>query len=284
MMNDTGLVLEGGGMRGVYTAGILEYFMEQNIYFPYVVGVSAGACMAASYLSRQMGRNRTVNIDFVNHPNYLSFRNFVKHKQLFGMDFIFDEIPNKHVPFDYESFYQAKEEFVVGTTDCETGKPIYFHREDYGNDMLKVVRASSSLPFVAPIIEFNGKKLLDGGITDPIPLIKAQQDGNQKNVVILTRNRGYLKKKSNLTWVVRRSYKQYPNLVKAIEKRYQLYNETIAYLEKEEKAGRVFVFSPSEPLEVGRIERDPVKLTNLYELGLKDAHAQFEKFHEWVLA
>ncbi len=156
-MKDVGLVLEGGGMRGVYTAGILEYFMEQNIYFPYVIGVSAGACMAASYLSRQMGRNRTVNIDFVNHPNYLSFRNFLRNKQLFGMDFIFDEIPNKHVPYDYESFYQSKEEFVVGTTDCESGQPVYFKKDDYGNDMLKIIRASSSLPFVAPIIEFKGK-------------------------------------------------------------------------------------------------------------------------------
>ncbi|MEH7380670.1 patatin family protein [Bacillus sp. JJ1533] len=283
-MKDIGLVLEGGGMRGVYTAGILEYFMEQKVYFPYVIGVSAGACMAASYLSRQMGRNRTVNIDYVNHPNYISFRNFVKHKQIFGMDFIFDEIPNKHVPYDYDAFNQSKEEFVVGTTDCETGEPTYFNKEDYGNDMLKVIRASSSLPFVAPMIEFKGKKLLDGGITDPIPLIKAQQDGHSKNVVILTRNRGYSKKKSNMTWVVRRSYKQYPNLVKAIETRYKRYNETLAYLDQEEKAGRIFVFSPTEPLEVGRVERNPVKLTHLYELGLKDANEQFDKFQKWLMA
>ncbi|THE13320.1 patatin family protein [Bacillus timonensis] len=284
MVKDVGLVLEGGGMRGMYTAGILEYFMEQDLYFPYVVGVSAGACMAASYLSRQMGRNRTVNIDYVNHPNYLSFRNFVKHKQLFGMDFIFDEIPNKHVPYDYDTFYQSKEEFVVGTTDCETGEPMYFKKEDYGNDMLKVIRASSSLPFVAPIIEFKGKKLLDGGITDPIPLIKAQQDGNSKNVVILTRNRGYLKKKSNITWVVRRAFKQHPHLVKAMETRYKRYNDTLAYLDQEEKAGRVFVFSPTEPLEVGRVEKNPAKLTNLYELGLKDAAEQFDQFQKWLMA
>ncbi|MDR4886895.1 patatin family protein [Fredinandcohnia sp. QZ13] len=284
MVKDVGLVLEGGGMRGVYTAGILEYFMEQDLYFPYVVGVSAGACMAASYLSRQMGRNRTVNIDYVNHPNYLSFRNFVKHKQLFGMDFIFDEIPNKHVPYDYDTFYQSKEEFVVGTTDCETGEPMYFKKEEYGHDMLKVIRASSSLPFVAPIIEFKGRKLLDGGITDPIPLIKAQQDGNSKNVVILTRNRGYMKKKSNMTWVVKRAFKQYPNLVKAMETRYKRYNDTLAYLDQEEKAGRIFVISPTEPLEVGRVEKNPVKLTNLYELGLKDASEQFEKFQKWLMA
>ena len=283
-MNDVGLVLEGGGMRGLYTAGILEYFMKQNIYFPYCIGVSAGACMAASYLSRQTGRNRTVNIDFVNHPNYLSLRNMVKHRQLFGMDFIFDEIPNKHVPYDYDAFYQSKEEFVVGTTDCETGEPLYFKKEDYGNDMLKVIRASSSLPFVAPIIEFKGKKLLDGGITDPIPLVKAQQDGQSKNVVILTRNRGYSKKKSNMTWIVRRTFKQFPNLVKAMETRYKLYNETLTYLDQEEKAGRIFVFSPTEPIEVGRVERNPVKLSNLYELGLKDASVQFDRFQKWLNA
>ncbi|MCC3358639.1 patatin-like phospholipase family protein [Bacillus sp. REN16] len=284
MVNDVGLVLEGGGMRGLYTAGILEYFMKQNIYFPYCIGVSAGACMAASYLSRQTGRNRTVNIDFVNHPNYLSLRNMVKHRQLFGMDFIFDEIPNKHVPYDYDAFYQSKEEFVVGTTDCETGEPLYFKKEDYGNDMLKVIRASSSLPFVAPIIEFKGKKLLDGGITDPIPLVKAQQDGQSKNVVILTRNRGYSKKKSNMTWIVRRTFKQFPNLVKAMETRYKLYNETLTYLDQEEKAGRIFVFSPTEPIEVGRVERNPVKLSNLYELGLKDASVQFDRFQKWLNA
>jgi predicted patatin/cPLA2 family phospholipase len=283
-VKDIGLVLEGGGMRGVYTAGVLEYFMEQKVYFPYVIGVSAGACMAASYLSRQMGRNRTVNIDYVNHPNYLSFRNLIMHKQLFGMDFIFDEIPNKHVPYDYNSFYQSKEEFVVGTTDCETGQPLYFKKEDYENDLLKVIRASSSLPFVAPIIEFKGKKLLDGGITDPIPLAKAQQDGNHKNVVVLTRNRGYLKKRSKMTWVVKRSFKEYPYLAKAMEQRYKIYNDTLAYLEKEEKAGRIFVFSPTEPLDVGRIERNPVKLARLYEIGYQDASTKFESFQKWLRA
>ncbi|MFT4412328.1 patatin-like phospholipase family protein [Fredinandcohnia humi] len=281
-MNNVGLVLEGGGMRGVYTAGVLEYFMEQDLYFPYVIGVSAGACMAASYLSRQKGRNRTVNIDYVNHPNYLSVRNFIKHKQIFGMDFIFDEIPNKHVPFNYDSFYQSKEEFVVGTTDCETGEPVYFKKEDYGKDILTVIRASSSLPFIAPIIEFKGKKLLDGGISDPIPLQKAQSDGNEKNIVILTRNRGYTKKKSNMTWVVKKKYKEYPLLARVMEERYQTYNDTISYLDKEEKAGRVFVFSPSTPLEVGRIERNPIKLSKLYEQGYQDASSLSGSFLEWL--
>ncbi|MFS0861834.1 patatin family protein [Fredinandcohnia sp. 179-A 10B2 NHS] len=283
-MKDVGLVLEGGGMRGVYTAGVLDYFMEQNIYLPYVIGVSAGACMAASYLSRQKGRNRTVNIEYVNDPKYLSFRNLIKHKQLFGMDYIFDEIPNKLVPYDYNSFTNSKEEFVIGTTDCETGQPLYFNKEEYGNDILTVIRASSSLPFVAPIIDYKGKKLLDGGISDPIPVVKAQKDGFEKNIVILTRNRGYNKKKSSMTWMVRRTYKDYPELANVMERRYQVYNDTIAYLEDQEKAGKVFVISPSEPLEVGRVERNPVKLSKLYELGYNDTSMMFERFQDWLKA
>ncbi|MCH1626964.1 patatin-like phospholipase family protein [Ferdinandcohnia quinoae] len=281
-VKDVGLVLEGGGMRGVYTAGILEFFMEQKIYIPYVIGVSAGACMAASYLSRQKGRNRIVNIDYVNNPEYLSVRNYIKQKQLFGMDYIFDEIPNKHVPYDYQTFFESEEEFVIGTTDCETGEPYYFRKADYENDMLTVIRASSSLPFVAPIVEYQGKKLLDGGISDPIPLKKSQQDGNTKNIVVLTRNRGYFKKKSNMIWMVKRKYKQYPQLAKAMAERYIRYNETIKYLEQEEKEGRVFILSPTSPLEVGRIERNPVKLTNLYELGYQDASRLFNDFQEWL--
>ncbi|MDR2994393.1 MAG: patatin family protein, partial [Bacillus cereus] len=129
MLENTGLVLEGGGMRGVYTGGILEYFMEQDLYFPYVIGVSAGACHAASYLSRQRNRNKTVNIDYASHPKYLSYKNLWRKRQLFDMDFIFHEIPEKHVPFDFETYFNSPERFLVGTTDCETGEPVYFEKE-----------------------------------------------------------------------------------------------------------------------------------------------------------
>lgn len=276
-----GLVLEGGGMRGVYTAGVLEYFLEQEIFFPYVIGVSAGAAMAASYLSKQKGRNKTVNIGFVKDPRYLSWKNYFKFRQLFGMDFIFDEIPNKLVPFNYEDFYKNESEFVVGTTDCLTGEPVYLKKEDYGKEMLEAIKASSSLPFVAPEIHFKNRILLDGGISDPIPLRKSQQDGNKRNVVILTRNEGYLKKPSRYHFLVKRKYPEYTGLQKALADRYRKYNETVSYLADEEKRDNALVIRPTKPLDVGRIERNPVKLEKLYIQGYKDAKLAAGRLSSW---
>jgi predicted patatin/cPLA2 family phospholipase len=283
VVNNVGLVLEGGGMRGVYTAGVLEYFLEHDLYFPYVIGVSAGACNAASYLSRQKGRNLKVNIGFVSDPRYLSWRNFLKNRQAFGMDFIFDEIPNKLVPYDYEAFSKSPSEFVIGTTDCHSGKPVYFSKKDYGRDLLTVLRASSSLPFVAHEVHYKEKVLLDGGISDPIPIKKAHQDGFKKNVVILTRNEGYLKKPSRFQFLVKRKYPHYPGLQSAMARRYQIYNETIHYLEEEEKKGNVLIIRPKEPLEVGRMERNPKKLEKLYQSGYEDAKKYFDKITHMFL-
>lgn len=279
-MKQTGLVLEGGGMRGVYTAGVLEFFMEQNLFFPYVIGVSAGACHAASYLSRQPGRNRQVNIGFIKDPRYISWRNYWKHREFFGMNFIFDEIPTNHVPFDFDTFLNKNERFVVGTTDCLTGDPVYY--DDYDRDILTVIRASSSLPFIAPIVEYREKKLLDGGISDPIPIKKAQQDGMTKNVVVLTRNADYQKKKSNMLWMAKRSYRDYPGLLQALECRYRVYNETVAYLEKEEEKGNVFIIRPEQLLSVGRMERNPVKLEGLYQQGYEEAKAKYDQLIKWL--
>jgi predicted patatin/cPLA2 family phospholipase len=281
-MVDAGLVLEGGGMRGIYTAGVLEYFMEKDLYFPYVIGVSAGACFGASYLSRQKGRNRKVNIDYVTHPNYLSFQNFLKHRQLFGMDFLFDEMPNKIVPFDFETFYNSPEEFVVATTDCQTGLPLYFNKADYGKDILTIIRASSSLPFIAPIVEYNGKSLLDGGIVDSIPLKKAESDGYKKNVVILTKEGSYIKKKSNIRWLLNRSYREYPKLIDAVLTRYEMYNKTLAHIEEQEKNGSTFVIRPSSTVKVGRIERNQSKLEHLYRLGISDAKREYARLEQWL--
>ncbi|MFE8695852.1 patatin family protein [Cytobacillus sp. FJAT-53684] len=281
MMNNIGLVLEGGGMRGVYTAGVLEYFLEQEINFPYVIGVSAGAGVAASYLSKQKGRNKIVNIDYVTDPRYISWRNFMKSRQLFGMDFIFDEIPNKYVPYHFDDFYSNNAEFVIGTTDCQTGEPVYFGKNDYGEEMLKIVRASSSLPFIAPEVHFHNRTLLDGGISDPIPIKKAQNDGFDKSVVILTRNKGYRKKPSKFHFLVKRKYSQYDGLQRALASRYQKYNDTIRYLEEEERNGRVLIIQPQEPLEVGRMERDPRKLEKLYLKGFEDAKKYKDRICNW---
>lgn len=283
MIENIGLVLEGGGMRGVYTAGVLESFLENDIYFPYVIGVSAGAANAASYLSKQKGRNHIVNIDYVSDPRYLSWRNFLKNREFFGMDFIFGEIPNKLVPYDYETFYQSKGEFVVGTTDCFSGEPVYYSKQDYGQDILTVIRASSSLPFIASEIPFKDRVLLDGGISDPIPIKKAQLDGFQKNIVVLTRNVGYLKKPSRFQFLIKRKYPHYPGLHTAMKQRYQTYNETIHYLDEQEKMGNVLIIRPTEPILVGRMERNPDKLSNLYHLGYQDGKRYLETIRQFSI-
>ncbi|WP_462411891.1 patatin-like phospholipase family protein [Neobacillus sp. Marseille-QA0830] len=282
MAGQIGLVLEGGGMRGVYTAGILEFFLEEELFFPYVIGVSAGACNAASYLSKQKGRNKTVNIKYASDPRYISWKNYFKQRQFFGMDFIFDEIPNQHVPYDYDAFYHNTTEFVVGTTDCLTGQPVYFKKKDYNNDLLAVLRASSSLPFIAPEVRFQNRILLDGGISDPIPIKKAQQDGFSKNIVILTRNMDYRKKPSKFHFLVRRKYPEYKGLQEALKQRYQVYNQTLAYLEEEERKGHVLIIRPTEPLMVGRMERNPEKLEDLYNQGYKDAQAIKDKIVNFI--
>lgn len=268
-------------MRGVYTAGVLEYFLEQGIEFPYVIGVSAGASMAASYLSKQKGRNKKVNIDYITDKRYISWGNFFKQRQLFGMDFLYDEIPNKLVPYHYNEFYSNPADLVVGTTDVLTGSPIYYGKKDYGNDVLTVLKASSSLPFIAPEVHFKDRILLDGGISDSIPIRKAQEDGFKKNVIILTRNKGYWKKPSKFHYLVKRKYPQYEGLQVAMENRYKLYNETIRYIEEEERKGNVIVIRPELPLEVGRMERNPHKLQNLYNLGYEQAKRYTEQILTW---
>jgi len=269
-LTDVGLVLEGGGMRAMYTAGVLEYFLEKGIEFPYVIGVSAGSAVAASYLSKQKGRNYKVNIHFVTDPRYLSLRNFFKKRQLFGMDFIFGEIPNKLVPFDYKTFWDNPAELAVGVTDCYTGEPVYFKKADYKPDLLTVLKASSTLPFIAPEVHFKGRVFMDGGISDSIPIRKAQADGYRKNVVILTRNKGYRKKPSPLLGLLKRKYPEYTGLHKAMANRHKMYNETLEYLEEEEKKGNVLIIRPAIPLEVGRIEKDQRKLNALYYQGYED--------------
>ena len=282
VLNQVGLVLEGGGMRGVYTAGVLEYFLENQLFFPYVIGVSAGACNAASYLSKQKGRNKTVTIEYAADPRYISWRNYFRNRQFFGMDFIFDEIPNKHVPYHYDVFYNSPSEFVVGTTDCKTGDPVYYKKQDYQNDLLTVLRASSSLPFIAPEITYKDKILLDGGISDPIPIKKAQRDGFVKNIVILTRNKGYEKKPSKFHFLVNRKYPEYKGLQAALRNRYRIYNETVSYLEQEEKNGNVLIIRPNEPLKVGRMERNPQRLAELYHQGYEDAKDAMKQIENYI--
>ncbi|WP_209122167.1 patatin family protein [Alkalihalobacillus sp. BA299] len=281
-MKTTGLVLEGGGMRGLYTAGVLEFFLEQKLFFPYVIGVSAGACMGASYLSKQKGRNKEVNVRLVSDHRFLSFRNLLFKRQLFGMDFLFDEIPNNIIPFDYNTFKMGREQFIIGVTDCETGEPVYFNKAQHGDDILTIIRASSSLPFIAPTVQYNGRILLDGGIIDPIPIKKAQRDGFEKNVVIMTKTEDFKRKPSKTATLAKLIYRQYPKIGELLVKRHLVYNETLSLLESQEKAGNIFVIKPSIKVPVSRIERNQDRLLALYELGYNDAKKQYNQLIHWL--
>lgn len=281
-MNSIGLVLEGGGMRGIYTAGVLEFFAHHDVYFPYTIGVSAGACIAVSYLSRQQGRNETINIGFAKDSRYLSWKNWWTKRQFFGMDFIFDEIPNSLVPFDYKAFAAAKEELVVGTTDCESGQPMYFAKSEADFDVATLLRASSSLPFIAPVVEYQGRYLMDGGIADPIPIRQSEQAGHSRNVVVLTRHKHYIKKPNRFSWFVRRGYHAYPHFAETMLGRHQVYNNTTAYVGEQEANGSAFVIQPQAPLAIGRMERNPHKLRAVYLQGYEDAKRALPALREWM--
>lgn len=275
-----GLVLEGGGMRGIYTAGVLDCFLDHDIQFDYVIGVSAGANMAASFLSKQRGRNRQVSLDFLNDQRYLSINNYLKNREMFGMDFIFSEIPEIHVPFDKEEFLLYKGKYVVACTNCETGTTEYFDKEQLDKDLLTILRASSSLPLMAPVVDYDHKKLLDGGVTDPIPLRKAQHDGVTHPVVILTRPEGYYKKSSRLSKYFK--VKGYPAVDEAMKKRPARYNETLYYVKRQEEQQKAVVIRPSRNMKVDRMEKNRDKLDALYQLGYNDALNKLDEVRKYI--
>lgn len=283
-MDNTGLILEGGGMRGAYTAGVLDYFDDEGVDFPYIVGASAGACNGVSFVSKQRGRNYKVIVEYGEDPEYISFKRAFRSKELFGMDFIFDTLPNKLVPFDFESFNDSKSQFVVGTTDIDTGEPVYFDSFAKKDELLKVVRASSSLPFIAPSIRYKGRNLMDGAIADPIPIQPSINAGNKKHVVVLTRNKGYVKKGMKFRWLVNRSYKQNPGLVHAMKNRHIIYNETMRKLQEMENRNEVFIIRPQYPLNVGRIERNRQKLDDLYQQGYNEAKLQKSELQNFLFS
>ena len=277
-----GIVLEGGGLRGVYTAGALDFFMDKNYYMPYVIGVSAGACQAYSYLSKQKGRSFKVSHDYIGDPRYLSLRSFISKGEIFGMDFMFDEIPNRLLPFDFHEFDNSAQEFVIGATNCETGKAEYFSNKE-GHDMFLIGRASSSLPVVSKVVEVYGKPYLDGGMSDPIPIRQAQSDGYENNIVILTRDEAYFKKESKYTVsFLKKIYKKYPQVAKTYALRAKVYNESLEYIKNLEAKGKVFIIRPGEKVSVGRMEKNIQKLKEFYESGYNEAGILFPKLENWM--
>ncbi|MCI5629466.1 MAG: patatin family protein [Clostridium sp.] len=280
-MIEAGLVVEGGGMRGVYTAGVLDYFMEKNLYFDDCYGVSAGACHISSYVSKQIGRSIKVTLDYINDKRYCSVNSLIKTGDMFGVEMLYDLIPNKLELYDYDTFNKFKGNFYSVVTNCKTGKAEYMKIKDMKKDII-AVRASSSLPLLSRIVEINGKEYLDGGITDSIPIKKSIKDGHKKNVVILTRDKTYRKSKPKFLSFFKLKYKKYPNLVKAIENRYKMYNETLDFIEEEKAKNKVFIIQPKLPVKISRIEKDKDKLKALYNQGYEDAKEIYEDLMKFL--
>ncbi|MBN2694235.1 patatin family protein [bacterium] len=266
MVKDVALVLEGGGFRGLYGAAPLDYFVEKGIEFPYIIGVSMGACNAANYISKQPGRSLNIPYSFINDERYMSYKRLFTKGELFGMDFIYNEIPNRVIPWDFEEVKKSTKKFIIVTTNCETGEPFYI--DDFNKyNILDSIKASTSLPVISKIVDLNGVKLLDGGVTDSIPFKKAFSDGYKKVVIILTQPKGYQKKASSIIKIAKLFYRKYPKLVEAIQKRHEHYNQTIQEIETLEKEGRAFVIRPETVLPLKRIERDREKLKTVFDIG-----------------
>lgn len=263
----TALVLEGGGMRGVFTCGVLDYFMDHNIRFPYTIGVSAGACNGLSFMSRQRGRAKYSNIDLLEKYNYIGFKHLLKKRNIMDFDLLFHEFPEHILPYDYNAYFASPDRYVMVTTNCLTGEANYFEEKKDKNRVIDIVRASSSLPFVCPITYVDCVPMLDGGIVDSIPLQKAIHDGyNQNNIVILTRNRGYRKESKDIK-IPSLVYRKYPKLREALSQRGTVYNSQLDMVERLEDEGLITVIRPTKPVTVDRIERDIHKLTAFYEEG-----------------
>ena len=269
---DAALVLEGGGMRGQYASGVMDFFLQAGLRFPYIIGVSAGISNAASYVSGDFERNRRIFTTFAGDPRYFSWRNWLREGNPFGMEFIYRELPN-HIPFNFEAFAAAPGRFLIGATDCETGQAVFFDKSDA--PMTEALLASASLPLVGRMARVNGKLYLDGGIAAPIPFQQAAVDGFSRRVVVLTRNRGFRKPPPGmLVWaVIRLKYQRFPALAAAVANQHQTYNRALDELEAEEASGRVLVIRPSQPLVVGRYSQDRAELERLYQNGFADAAA-----------
>lgn len=282
-MEQTALVLEGGGFRGMYTAGVVDAFLKHHIRFPYCIGVSAGAAYGISYVSEQLGRNKEVNLKYTADPRYMSIGNLLKKGNLFDWDFVYNEVPDKLVPFDFEAFFESETEFKIGITHVGTGTPLFVSKKGLTKkELMQVITASSSLPFVSRMATYNNELYMDGGISDSIPYQQAFADNNKKAVVILTRNEGYVKQAVKHPWIIKMRYRKYPNMVKAILARAEKYNKTIAELEQLEKEGVVFIIRPKGSMNVSRIENNPQKLDDLYEKGIQEAEQIIPELIEWL--
>lgn len=277
-----GLILEGGAMRGLFTAGVMDVFMENGIEFDAAIGVSAGAAFGCNYKSRQIGRVIRYNKRFAKDPRFCSFRSLIKTGDLFGAEFCYHTIPDTLDLFDEQAYVDNPMDFYVVVTDVETGKAVYINSDEAGDDALECFRASASMPLVSKPVEIKGKKYLDGGIADSVPIQYFESIGFEKNVIILTQPKGYFKKPSTAAKVMKYALKEYPNVVRTMENRHIEYNDTLAYIEEKEKSGEAYVIRPEAPLEIGRVEHNPEVMQKVYDIGRKIAEKHLENIKAFL--
>ncbi len=275
-MTKKGLILEGGAMRGLFTAGVMDILMENGVEFDGIIGVSAGAAFGCNYKSGQIGRALRYNIKYCRDKRYCGINSLLKSGNIYNTDFCYGEVPLSLDKFDFDAYLKNPAEFYVVCTDVESGRPVY-HKytgaEDSGFDW---IRASASMPLVSQIVNIDGKKLLDGGISDSIPVKYFESIGYNKNVAVLTQTKEYRKGKNRMMPLIRRRYKMYPKLKEVAENRFLMYNAQKEYVSKREAEGELFVIRPDEPIPVGRIEKNPKKLKLAYDIGRSTANKKLD--------
>lgn len=281
-MKNAGLILEGGATRGVFTSGALDFLLEKNCYLPYVVGVSAGACNAVDYVSKQIGRTRDCMIQKEKIYQYINMKNIIRNKSLYDMDLIFDKFPNELIPFDYDSYFKSSIKCELVVTNCITGEAEYLSENSNKTALMKICRASSSLPVVSPPVAIDYIPYLDGGLADPIPIRHTFNLGYKKCVVILTRNYGYRKKLNTRGKIVyTAALRNYPMILKTVYKRPYIYNRTLELVERLEREGKIFVIRPSIPC-VKKTEKNYDVLMNFYNHGYEVMKKEYGRLMEYM--
>ncbi len=278
----TGLVLEGGAMRGMYTAGVIDVLLENDINVDGVVGVSAGAVFGCNYKSKQIGRAIRYNTRFCKDKRYMSINSLIKTGDLYNVKFCYEELPNKLDIFDVETYASNPVEFHVVCTDIQEGKPVYHRCDEGGAKDLEWFRASASMPIVSRVVSIGEHKLLDGGMVDPIPVAYARKAGFKKNIVVLTRPEGYFKKKASGLMLYRLLLRKYPKVLDVMSRRHEVYNDTLKYIDKLVEEGDTLVVRPSRLVDISRTETDENKLREMYELGRNDANNSLEAIKHFL--
>ncbi len=279
-----GLILEGGAMRGMFTAGVIDVFLENNIPFDGVVGVSAGAAFGCNYKSKQIGRAIRYNTKYCKDKRYCSFKSLLTTGDIYGGDFCYRKLPFELDIFDTKTFSSSPVEFFVTATDIETGKAVYHKCRDGLDEDLLWFRASASMPLVSRIVEVGNLKLLDGGVADSVPIKFLEDKGYERNVVVLTQPEDFVKEKNPMLPIIKIKYKKYPNLVNAVANRHNIYNETTSYIREKEEKGELFVIRPPENLNIKSICHDENELMRVYNIGRSEAEKRLPDLIKYLQA